>query len=1096
VDTNLIRDSDSNQLTVKAKRFAGSAFLLRTPLLPFSEFEAWGNSALRNEQGLTGCSSQDAASDIIRRLRLTLRELIDRPEVRLALYTATPSLLSSIHYWISDPDSKKGTQVERSLVKYFSRMCGRSTPFGVASGCSVGRFTNADALDATVTLVSRDQYTTFTRLDFSLLNDLAASLMKDPAIAREATLVSNSSLYKLHNVWHYVEIGGSGQSLRHSFSQIESDEILDEIIRLSRKGSTRAQITDALLTCEPFVAYSSEEIDDYLDELVENQVLLSNLLPAITGPSAFDHLISEVGQMDAGRNQVSLLRNIKSGMASIDEKRLKATPDDFEQLSKQLEITGAPPVAGKTFQVDLFKPLQHASLPTAVLQAAMHGLDLLGRISKASEPPELTRFRLNFVRRFEHAWIPLNEALDEDRGVGFESAAHNMSPLVKGWWTPGDSHPSQPALGQLHRIVLERLTSQDGAPNNGIDFAESEIETFGEAPKHPIAFDAMLSLIAPHTRDIKEGKFKILLKGFAGPSGVRMLSRFCYLSSDIEEMVRSHIEMEESERPDAIFAEVVSLPEPRLGNVTSRPILREFEIPYLGRSGASSDRLIMMDDLLVTVAEDNSIILWSRSLQREIIPRLSNAHGFMNRALSPTYRLLCCLQHQNVDSIPGFNWGPLDFLPSLPRITCGRYIFAPARWRLSEAEVDSIRTVGRWDVLEIIKAIREKHRMPRWVVFQEGDSAMPVDMDNPLSVDALAQLVKRSSGGVLAELLPDPGNLFVKGPEGDFLNEFIIPVVRSRGQSSYSVQDDRPARHSMTSASKEVKEDVRHFPIGSEWLYFKCYGGILTLDKLLIGNLERTLEELQEQEQISQWFFLRYGDPESHIRLRLHVSSKSRVSHVMVRMTATMTEAKSNGVPNRFVLEPYQREIERFGGIECTRLSEDLFCADSIAVVKILSAMDGGGTADTRWKIACLGVDTLLADCGLNLEERRALVDRQRDLFQAEFKKYASIKKTVSERFRASREELAGLLWERRVEGCDASRILSAIDERSARVQEVAQKFRELAAGGEITRSLEELCVIWIHLHINRMIQDAQRAHEMMIYSLLSLSYESRLARR
>jgi hypothetical protein len=40
--------------------------------------------------------------------------------------------------WVEFPESKKGLQAERALTRYFMRMTGRSTPFGLFSGCSVG----------------------------------------------------------------------------------------------------------------------------------------------------------------------------------------------------------------------------------------------------------------------------------------------------------------------------------------------------------------------------------------------------------------------------------------------------------------------------------------------------------------------------------------------------------------------------------------------------------------------------------------------------------------------------------------------------------------------------------------------------------------------------------------------------------------------------------------------------------------------------------------------------------------------------------------------------------------------------------------------
>jgi hypothetical protein len=116
--------------------------VLRSPLLPFDEFERWGESLRARaawENGGHAAAVDEAWRSDVQLLRARLREIVDHPEILQALFIASPSLESSIGYWKRDPDSKKGRQTERSLVRYFARMCGRPTPFGLFSRCSLGK---------------------------------------------------------------------------------------------------------------------------------------------------------------------------------------------------------------------------------------------------------------------------------------------------------------------------------------------------------------------------------------------------------------------------------------------------------------------------------------------------------------------------------------------------------------------------------------------------------------------------------------------------------------------------------------------------------------------------------------------------------------------------------------------------------------------------------------------------------------------------------------------------------------------------------------------------------------------------------------------
>src|SRR5262249_12653274 len=163
----------------------------------------------------------------------------------------------------------------------------------------------------------------------------------------------------------------------------------------------------------------------------------------------------------------------------------------------------------------------------------------------------------------------------------------------------------------------------------------------------------------------------------------------CHLDDDLDQLVRAHLAAEEAVHPDRVYAEVVHLPEGRAGNILSRPVLRDYEIPYLGRSGAPEDRQLPLSDLLVSVQADR-IVLRSGRLGREVVPRLTTAHNHLGRGLG-VYRFLCALQFQGV--IPGlrWDWGPLELAPFLPRVVSGRVILSRARWNLDERDLAAFR---------------------------------------------------------------------------------------------------------------------------------------------------------------------------------------------------------------------------------------------------------------------------------------------------------------------------------------------------------------------------------------------------------------------
>ncbi len=62
----------------------------------------------------------------------------------------------------------------------------------------------------------------------------------------------------------------------------------------------------------------------------------------------------------------------------------------------------------------------------------------------------------------------------------------------------------------------------------------------------------------------------------------------------------------------------------------------------------------------------------------------------------------------------------------------------------------------------------------------------------------------------------------------------------------------------------------RTFPPGSEWLYAKLYTGTATADQILRDVIAPLVAEVLGSGAAERWFFIRYGDPDWHVRLRFH----------------------------------------------------------------------------------------------------------------------------------------------------------------------------------------------------------------------------------
>ena len=65
----------------------------------------------------------------------------------------------------------------------------------------------------------------------------------------------------------------------------------------------------------------------------------------------------------------------------------------------------------------------------------------------------------------------------------------------------------------------------------------------------------------------------------------------------------------------------------------------------------------------------------------------------------------------------------------------------------------------------------------------------------------------------------------------------------------------------------------RSFIIGSEWVYYKIYTGPKTADSILVDFIKPIVDQLLKDGIIKMWFFIRYADPEFHLRVRFQITN-------------------------------------------------------------------------------------------------------------------------------------------------------------------------------------------------------------------------------
>lgn len=1060
--------------------FAGSELLVRSPVLSLDWLQRWGAELASPEGDAAQRAEQLLGSERV--LRERLLSYYQEPLLREALAVASPSLVQALQRWDGDADSRGGQSLVAALTRYFIRMTTRSTPFGLFSSCAMGSTEGTSE----IVLSDRSRGRRHARVDALCTVRLAAALEQVPAIRARLKFRPCDALVQWPDRVSFPAIDhGAGRSF--SLTALDTDEALLRVLDAARSGQT----LDALAQLLQDDDVSFEDARAYCAELAHSGALRSELEPSVWGPEPLQQIAEILSLRAPEAEETQRVARLQAALHALVELPLGAAEPGYERARALLREL---PVGDhkSAFQVDLSRPLETSSLPSGVLEELSVALSALERVAAVPDMDILAQFKQDFERRYGDAEVPLLEALDEERGVVFaRPGAENRdpAPLLEGLLLRRRQAGRAPSAHPQDAWLLQRLVDiwQRGAQEWSL--TAQDLAQLPPVRRLPDAVATLFQVQAPDRAAVERGDYQILLQACWGPSGALLLGRFCHGDPGIEAAARAIVAREEALDPEAIFAEISHVPEGRGGNVVYRPKLRAHHVPYLGGGNGQQDGCIPASDLRVRLVQ-GSFVLRSERLNRRVVVRLTTAQNHRNSSLA-VYRFLCAVQADGLNQAQ-FHWGSFQNAPFLPRVRVGRVILSPATWLLTPERLRGLAQAGSSvERFERAQLLRAELRLPRHIYLSDGDQNLLIDLDNILCVNVLAADAKRGRGLCLTEAF-DPGATgFVRGSDGAYAHELGVPFLRRPSAARRPVE---AIRTDVAPSPATPALPARLLP-GSEWLSMKFYGGVADLEGVLLDTLLPHVEQALQQQRAEGWFFLRYRDPEAHVRLRLRGDCALLGGQVLPALTRAVEGLVQRGVLRRVEVDTYEREVERYGGPRGMLLSERLFAADSVAAGEVLRSLRAVGREQERWRAVLVGMHQLLADFCHDVEARLATVEELRSVFGEEFYIGTAGERVFGERFRARR-----LAIERWLAGdFELPQVSAAYAKRSQELAPLVAQLRLLESAGGLSQPLvgrNSMLASYVHMHAVRMFRSHSREQELLLYDFLTRHYRSQLARR
>ena len=958
--------------------------------------------------------------------------ITENPQILTALRISSEQIGLITESWIKNNTELSQKQLY-TIYKYIARMATRPTPFGLSAGIGIGYISSKPTV-----IKIRNKNKIYSRLAISYIGSICNSSNVKLRCSSEQ-LRLNSMAFEHAGYYRYAKKNENGTSIDRV--KVKKNPLLEIVVDQINEGTTYSKLLKSITQ----VGLRKKDAVIFLEQLIRMQFIAIFTEPALTGNS-FRKILQSTLKKDKLNPVFSSLQE----RLDYDHKKMIGY---WETISKKSGENLIPEL-----EVNLQFQTRQANLNENTINIISQELMELHKFFESTALPELESFKKKFLSRYDLREIPILEVMDSDLSIGYGNADdqyNTANPLLQSLsFNKTDNHQN---ITLKNFIDLQNIQDHKSVeliiPGALLNLRNQE------EPDIPPTSFAMGQLIAFDPQNVNLGNFLFALKTWSGPSAVNLMTRFAHMDDELEKELKKLTIFEQELLNDFVLAEVVYSPTSREANILQRPSLHPYELIVLGNSMAAKNFRLSLQDLTISVRYDK-IYLRSKSLNKYIIPRLSSAHNY--KRANPIYRFLGDVQRHYHPLQFIWDWGDLQETNFLPRVTYKHLLLSRARWFIGFKEDREYNE-------QLVIELQAKLQIDPIVLIAEADNELYIDLKSPWGRKLLLDSMKK--GDVILYEFINTATNFIRNAVGDeFVNELIVPF-RFRKATLAVPQND------------QISTLIRSFPPGTEWTFLKIYCAPSEANEILLNKLTQVITALMTKHIVQQWFFVRYFDPDFHIRLRMyHPQNNNAHAKIVFAFSEVLQELIHYNQVWKVQYDTYERELERYCP-ENIELIESLFCSSSETVLAILKIAPNYGD-NFIWQMALKSVDALFLAFNLPLAERVALLDNWAKDFIAEFDLSTKDQKQIKLNFRHSKKELGTFL---KITDKNVHDIFCHQIEITKKILNTAPMHRRK----ELRTKLNSI----IHMHLNRTFHTEQRANEMVIYIYLRELYRSALAR-
>lgn len=804
-------------------------------------------------------------------------------QLREAIAIASPTLYAAL----KNRASKNLNQEAKSLSHYISRMMVRPTPFGLFSSVSTAKW------GETTNIYFDDRFLRKrTRLDMEWVYLLIQKIYQEETNFLLLPVRSNPLLKLSGERYHLDYLRHLGKESDSQNKSIRGTPLIQLILDHAKTSISVNQLWLKLQADFPIL--EQDKTLAVIRQLFSQQFLLPCLLPSLLSSSTYESLAFHFPE----------IRLIFEEMKNYNE----LPPGKGEEALEKLQGKMASIISNKNYlQVDMAYEGKNLELSKQIVEELEKALNLLWKMACIKKKPtELAAYHSKFLEKYgEYRTVPLLEMLDEEKGLGtlFENPIPSSTNEWEKW-----------LYQQWQECIFDRKKEWV--------LTEESIDPFLKTvdPKEaPLSLDLFCKVFADSHQNIDLGKFLLVL-GDITKEGGSVFGRFLdLLGSDTQAKLAEFFTLEERLEEKSLFVELSYLPSAvRSGNVVMHSCLRSNRLDIeadRGQEGALS-----LEDIYVG-ATPSKFYLTDKESKFSIVTR---ANHLFNSFYDPSpLKFMRAVTHSQSLAIPHFSWGAFqEAAVYLPRVRFGKTVLAQATWNvdpkpyMKETLEKNRASFNSW---------ADKWDLPLCFFMVQGDQHLLLDRGNPNHIDEVLTKLKK---GESLKFIEKMEGAWIRGNGGNHFCEISVPFVKNK----IYAREEKPLSVASYSPLTENREK---FP-GSDWLYLKLYMSDEKMNEFLVGYLYDFIEGFRQEGTIKEWFYVRYRDPEPHLRLRIHALSFEMICRVLFALEDQLKLWTHLGWIRDVSIGKYEKEIERYGGPSLIEAAETVFFQDAISALHII----------------------------------------------------------------------------------------------------------------------------------------------------------------